>query len=74
MKPLDIHPTALYEQVQSNIGSFQVLANYRLNSVRTGVWKLQSDQDSKCYYLKTYSRKLAFAAGPGAYTCSFPPT
>ncbi|MFD2410529.1 aminoglycoside phosphotransferase family protein [Paenibacillus rhizoplanae] len=57
MKPLDIHPTALYEQVQSDIGSFQVLANYRLNSVRTGVWKLQSAQDSKCYYLKTYSRK-----------------
>ncbi|ETT63198.1 aminoglycoside phosphotransferase [Paenibacillus sp. FSL R7-277] len=57
MKPLDIHPTALYEQVQSDIGSFQVLRNYRLNSVRTGVWKLQSDQDSKCYYLKTYSRK-----------------
>ncbi|WP_339224777.1 aminoglycoside phosphotransferase family protein [Paenibacillus sp. FSL H8-0332] len=57
MKPLDIHPTALYEQVQSDIGSFQVLANYRLNSVRTGVWKLQSTQDSKCYYLKTYSRK-----------------
>lgn len=57
MKPLDIHPSALYERVQSDIGSFQVLANYRLNSVRTGVWKLQSYHDSKCYYLKTYSRK-----------------
>lgn len=36
---------------------FQVLANYRQNSVRTGVWKLQAGQDSKNYYLKTYSRK-----------------
>ncbi|WP_405112369.1 aminoglycoside phosphotransferase family protein [Paenibacillus sp. FSL K6-1217] len=57
MKPLDIHPSALYGRVQSDIGPFQVLANYRLNSERTGVWKLQSAQDSRCYYIKTYSRK-----------------
>lgn len=57
MNPLDIHPSALYGRVQSDIGSFQVLENYRQNSARTGVWKLQAEQDSKCYYIKTYSRK-----------------
>ncbi|MEK4852492.1 aminoglycoside phosphotransferase family protein [Paenibacillus sp. FSL H7-0756] len=57
MNPLDIHPSALYGRVQSDIGPFQVLENYRQNSARTGVWKLYSDQDSNYYYLKTYSRK-----------------
>jgi aminoglycoside phosphotransferase len=47
----------LESQVHTLIGPFEVLANYRPKSPRTGVWKVQALQDSREYYVKTYTRK-----------------
>ncbi|MEF2965817.1 aminoglycoside phosphotransferase family protein [Paenibacillus sp. M1] len=57
MNQLEIVPIELYEIVQSIIGPFQIVANYRLRNIRTGVWKLYSSNADNYYYLKTYTRK-----------------
>jgi hypothetical protein len=68
MLNLEIYPPELNGLVLSAIGPFQVIANLRLNSVRTGVWKLSSDTGNKCYYLKTYTRKQRWHPEVFAYT------
>ncbi|RRJ61709.1 hypothetical protein EHV15_01000 [Paenibacillus oralis] len=56
MEQLEIYPSELSVQLESTIGAFKIVGNYRPNSTRTGVWKIQSIKDNKYYYLKTYSR------------------
>lgn len=43
--------------MESTVNEFNILSTHRLNSSRTGVWKVQSKRDNKLYYLKTYTRK-----------------
>jgi len=57
MEQLELYPIELYGLVQSVIGLFQLINNYRTKSTRTGVWKSSSNIDNKIYYLKTYTRK-----------------
>lgn len=57
MNQPEMHPSELYAWAESWIGPFEVLANYRPNSVRTGVWKLRAYRDAKFFYIKTFSRK-----------------
>lgn len=57
MNQPEMHPSELYGWAEAWIGPFEVIANYRLNSVRTGVWKLRAHRDAKSFYIKTYSRQ-----------------
>lgn len=63
----------LSEFITNCIGSFQILANYRPNSSRTGVWKISSIRNKSCYYLKTFSRKERWSPEVYAYTNWLPP-
>ncbi|MFM9331220.1 aminoglycoside phosphotransferase family protein [Paenibacillus mesotrionivorans] len=57
MEPLSLYPQELESRVRTLIGPYEVLGNYRPNSQRTGVWKVQSHRDNRYYYVKTYTRK-----------------
>lgn len=58
----------LSEFIKNCIGPFQILANYRPNSSRTGVWKISSIRNKSCYYIKTFSRKERWSPEVYAYT------
>lgn len=58
----------LSEFIKNCIGPFQILANYRPNSSRTGVWKIGSDINKNCYYLKAFNRKERWYPEVYAYT------
>lgn len=57
METLKLYPEELENNVHTLIGPFEVLANYRPKSPRTGVWKLQATRDNRHYYVKTFTRK-----------------
>ncbi|MCM3700537.1 aminoglycoside phosphotransferase family protein [Paenibacillus macerans] len=56
MEQLEIYPSELSVQLESTIGAFKIVGNYRPNNTRTNVWKIQSNKNNEYYYLKTYSR------------------
>lgn len=56
MEPLEINPSELSARLESAIGAFTIVGNYRHGSTRTGVWKVRAMQDGQEYFLKTYSR------------------
>lgn len=57
MNQISIYPIELNALLELTIGEFNIIANYRPNSSRTGVWKVQSKRDNILYFLKTYTRK-----------------
>ncbi|WP_069651031.1 aminoglycoside phosphotransferase family protein [Caloranaerobacter ferrireducens] len=52
-----IQPNELHKRIIKNIGEYEILINHREGSKRTGVWKIRSLLNQRCYYVKTHSRK-----------------
>lgn len=69
----DALDSRLFEFIKNGIGPFHILANYRPNSSRTGVWKISSIRNKSCYYLKIFSRKERWSSEVYAYTNWLPP-